>query len=151
MMGECCCSNPRIQVIMPSTQESGDAVKVNFLRRELLDYGYIDPADLTLFSIVHAVDDALGHIDHFYRRYHSLRYVGDRLVVRLLEPLDDMRIDQLQQEFSDLLLPQGCISRSGPLPEEANETQLQALPRLIIDFNRRDFARLRHLIDAINA
>ena len=125
--------------------------KVDFLRRELLDYGYIDPSDLTLFTIVHAVDDAVAHIDHFYRRFHSLRYVGDRLVVRLRERLDDSRIDRLQQEFSDLLLPQGRISRSGALPEEANETQLQDLPRLVIDFNRRDFARLRQLIDAINA
>jgi uncharacterized protein (TIGR00730 family) len=125
--------------------------KVDFLRRELLDCGYIDPADLTLFTIVHAVEDAVEHIDHFYRRYHSLRYVGERLVVRLQEPLDDGRIDQLQQAFSDLLLPDGRISRSGPLPEEANEAPLQDLPRLVIDFNRRDFARLRQLIDAINA
>jgi hypothetical protein len=104
-----------------------------------------------LFTIVHAVEDAVEHIDHFYRRYHSLRYVGERLVVRLQEPLDDGRIDQLQQAFSDLLLPDGRISRSGPLPEEANEAPLQDLPRLVIDFNRRDFARLRQLIDAINA
>jgi uncharacterized protein (TIGR00730 family) len=127
------------------------ASKVEFLRRELLDYGYIDPADLTLFTIVHAVDDAVNHIDHFYRRYHSLRYVGERLVVRLNEPLDDERINRLREEFSALLVPNGQIVHSGPLPEEANERQLQDLPRLVIDFNRRDFARLRHLIDAINA
>lgn len=124
--------------------------KVEFVRRELLDCGYIDPADLDLFTIVHSADAAIGHIDHFYRRYHSMRYVGDRLVIRLHEPLAEERVARLQEDFSDLLLPRGHIILTGALPEEANEPRLQNLFRLVIDFNRRDFGRLRRLIDAIN-
>ena len=75
--------------------------KVEFLRRELLDYGYIDPADLDLFTIVHEVEAAIDHIHHFYRRYHSMRYVGERLIVQLQGPLDDERVVQLQEDFSD--------------------------------------------------
>lgn len=125
--------------------------KVEFLRRELLDYGYINAADLDLFRIVKSAQDAIEHVDHFYRRYHSMRYVGERLVVRLREALTAERIARLQEDFSDILLPQGRINSSGALPEELNETHLRDLPRLIVDFNRRDFGRLRHLIDAINA
>ena len=40
--------------------------------------------------------------------------------------------------------------RSGPLPKECDEPELAHLPRLVVDFNKRDFARLRQLIDAIN-
>jgi uncharacterized protein (TIGR00730 family) len=125
--------------------------KVEFLRRELLDCGYIDPADLDLFTIVNAAEDVIALIDRFYCRYHSMRFVGERLVIRLKEALPDERVARLQEDFSDLLQPQGCITLAGALPEEANETQLQDLPRLIIDFNRRDCGRLCHLIDAINA
>jgi uncharacterized protein (TIGR00730 family) len=125
--------------------------KIEFLRRELLHYGYIDPADLDLFRIVKSAKAAIEEIDLFYRRYHSLRYVGERLVIRLQEALPAERVAWLQSEYSDLLLPQGRITTAVALPEEANETHLRDLPRLVVDFNRRDFGRLRHLIDAINA
>jgi uncharacterized protein (TIGR00730 family) len=125
--------------------------KLEFMRRELLDCGYIDPADLDLLAIVHRVEDATACINRFYRRYHSMRFVGERLVIRMLEPLADEDVARLQEDFSDILLPQGRITSTAALPEEANEVQLQDLPRLLVDFNRRNFSRLRHLIDAINA
>jgi hypothetical protein len=36
------------------------------------------------------------------------------------------------------------------LPAEQEEPELAHLPRLVIDFNRKDFGRLRNLVDAIN-
>ena len=39
---------------------------------------------------------------------------------------------------------------SGPLPEERDESDLAALPRLVFHFDRRSFGRLRQLIDCIN-
>jgi uncharacterized protein (TIGR00730 family) len=125
--------------------------KIDFLQRELLDYGYIDPADLDLFTITHSVEAAIDSIQQFYHRYHSMRFVGERLVIRLNSPLAGDRVARLQDEFSDILTPDGHILPVDALPEEAQETDLQDLQRLQIDFNRRDFGRLRHLIDAINA
>jgi hypothetical protein len=49
-----------------------------------------------------------------------------------------------------MLDPEGSIYLSGPLSTEEDEPELAALPRLIIDFNRKDFGRLRSLIDFIN-
>ena len=40
---------------------------------------------------------------------------------------------------------------SGALPKECDEPELAHLPRLVVDFDKRDFARLRQLIDAINS
>jgi hypothetical protein len=34
--------------------------------------------------------------------------------------------------------------------KESDEPELAQLPRLVVDFNKKDFARLRQLIDAIN-
>jgi len=36
------------------------------------------------------------------------------------------------------------------LPEEVEEPTLADFPRLTLTFNRRDFGRLRQLIDALN-
>ena len=87
----------------------------------------------------------------FYARYHSLRYVGEKLVIRLLAPLDEQNRDELKRNFSDILIPGGDLLLGGPLPAEEDEAELAHLPRLVLDFNRKDFARLRNLIDSLNA
>ena len=125
--------------------------KIDFLRRELLEFGYIDAADLDLFTIAGSVEEAIECIRHYYHRYHSMRFIGERLVIRLNSRLTDTQLERLQDEFADILVPDGRIVLSGAQTEEANETHLHELPRLLIDFNRRDFGRLRLLIDAINA
>jgi hypothetical protein len=40
---------------------------------------------------------------------------------------------------------------SGALPEEEDEPEILHLPRLVLDFRRDDFGRLRQLIDAVNS
>jgi uncharacterized protein (TIGR00730 family) len=124
--------------------------KVDFMKKELLSFGYIDPADLELFETVYSTREAIEKINRFYSRYHSLRFVGDRLVIRLNDPLDPQLILQLEQEFVDLLVPGGRITPSAALPEELDEPELAVMPRLVIDFNKRDFGRLRRLIDRVN-
>jgi hypothetical protein len=59
-------------------------------------------------------------------------------------------VQELIGRFQDILLQGGCMKISGPLPAESDDPELADLPRLVIDFNRRDFGRLRSLIGAIN-
>ncbi len=92
----------------------------------------------------------MGTILRFYRRYHSLRYVQGRLVIRLTSALGPDEIRSLTKRFADVLLPGGEIASTGPLDEELDDDDETHLPRLVVDFNRRDFGRLRNLIDAIN-
>ena len=47
-------------------------------------------------------------------------------------------------------MPGGSITASEALEAEMDDADLIHLPRLVIDFNRRYFGRLRNLIDAIN-
>jgi len=124
---------------------------IEFVKETLLARGYISQSDLTLFERVDSVDDALQRINHFYSRYHSLRYIDDRLVIRLTSGIDQGKIEELRVLFSDILRPQGQMYSSGPLPEEMDEPEIGHLPRLIVDFTRDDFGRLRELIDAINS
>ena len=78
-----------------------------------------------------------------------MRYVHETLVLRLNERLSDCRLDELNTNFADILLS-GCITQGDPLPEEKDEPTLAHLPRLIFHFNRRNFGRLRQLIDCVN-
>jgi uncharacterized protein (TIGR00730 family) len=123
---------------------------IHFLEEELLSRGYVDAADLELFERVDTVESAIAKISRFYSRYHSLRYVGDVLVIRMSSPLEQHRVDELRTLFSDILRPGGTIKISGPLPEESDEKETHHLPRLVVDFARKSFGRLTGLIDAIN-
>lgn len=124
---------------------------IEFITETLLAQGYVSKSGLTLFERVDSVDDALQRINHFYSRYHSLRYIDDRLVIRLTSSIDQGKMEELRIRFLDILRSQGEIYLSGPLPEEIDEPEIGHLPRLILDFKREDFGRLRELIDAINS
>ncbi len=142
--------NPMPLVLAETPGSSYWTHVIRFLEEELLSHNYICPSDFSLFERVDSVEAAVGKIRHFYRRYHSLRYVRGQLVIRLASPLDDGAVAALEERFRDLLLPGGRIAPSGALDEEREDADEVALPRLAIDFNRRDFGRLRSLIDAIN-
>ncbi len=123
---------------------------VDFISSALLEEGYIDETDMAFINIFDSPDHAVTHINHFYKRYHSLRYVNKRLVIRLKTPLVQNHFDQLNQDFSNILVPGGAMLLSESLPEETDEPEFAYLPRLVIDFDQNNFARLRMLIDAIN-
>ncbi len=123
---------------------------IRFFEEELLRDGYISATDFHLFERVNSVEQALDRIHRFYRRYHSLRYVDGQLVIRLHEALPEEAVRELNARFRDILTPGGAIRASGALPAEEDEPEIRDLPRLVVDFDRRDFGRLRCLIDAIN-
>jgi hypothetical protein len=123
---------------------------LRFMREELLSEQYIDERDFDLFECVNSVEDAVRHIKDFYSRYHSMRYVDRKLVIRLLSPVPDSCVQELNEQFSDMILPNGRIYLSDPLPQESDDSEIAHLPRLVMDFNLQDFGRLRNLIDEIN-
>ena len=124
---------------------------LTFLKEELLSEGYVSEDDFKLFDYVHSVDEAVERITHFYSRYHSMRYVYKKLVVRLTSAVSEECVLGLNKKFNDILVPGGMIRLSGPLPEEDDEPETGHLPRLVMDFNLQDFGRLRTLIEEINS
>jgi uncharacterized protein (TIGR00730 family) len=119
------------------------------LRDNLLRTGLISPDDLYLYTITDRVDVACEAIAGFYRVFHSSRYVGEQLVLRLNSELSDADVDYLNQNFGDLLV-QGKIVKSGMLPQEFGDETTTQLPRLVMHFNQRDLGRLYQMIRTIN-
>jgi len=115
---------------------------------ELLRTNMISPEDMNLFRVTDDVETAVQEIMHFYSRYHSMRYVGDTLVLRLNSPVTEKVLEQLNEEFGDLLASGRIEQSDSPLAEENGE--LPDKVRLLLRFNKRSPGRLRLLINAVN-
>ncbi len=120
-----------------------------FVQEEMLSANLISPEDLGLFRIVDSADAAVAEIEQFYRTYHSSRFVKGRLVLRLLRPLTPAQVEDLNARFPHLC-HEGKIEQRSALPEEADEPELLALPRLVVPYHRRSAGGLRQLIDVVN-
>ena len=120
-----------------------------YVKGALLARGLISSQDISLYRVTDRLDEAVAEVTDFYRNYHSSRYVGDQLVIRLRHAPDGEALDRLNREFEGILT-KGTITVSPPLPEETGEQALADLPRLVLLFNRHDVGRLRQLIDALN-
>ncbi len=115
-----------------------------YIRNRLLDQGLISRDDTSLYHLTDSIDDALESIESFYRMYHSSRYVSDQLVIRLKAELCPGGIDQLNEEFSDILV-RGQIRETSALDAEHGDGTA-SLPRLTMHFNQRSLGRLHQMI-----
>ncbi|MDY6937514.1 MAG: LOG family protein [Cyanobacteriota bacterium] len=119
-----------------------------YIHRQLLDRGLISADDSSLYTITDDLDVACEAIRSFYRVYHSSRYVGEQLAIRLKCELSDRDVEYLNTHFSDILV-KGCIEKSQVFPQELPD-ETSDLPRLALYFNQRDLGRLYQMIAAIN-
>jgi uncharacterized protein (TIGR00730 family) len=121
-----------------------------YLHEHLLRDGVISKDDFKLIKFTDNLEEAQKEILNFYYNFHSYRYVGNDLVIRLQREVPPGAIKRLEDDFADILTERNSIHMSAPLPEESNEPELAKLPRLCLKFNRRTHGRLRELIDRLN-
>lgn len=120
-----------------------------FVEKEMLQTGMISAEDLALYKITDSVAEAVKEIEQFYKVYHSMRFVGKELVIRMNKPLSKKKIDSLNHQFRDLLIS-GEFRETSALSDEQDEVDLLSKPRLVFHFVRSHFGLLRQLIDEIN-
>jgi uncharacterized protein (TIGR00730 family) len=123
---------------------------MKFVRDDMFKLGYLSREDFSLFKLCHSVSEAVNEIVKFYKNYHSIRWVGQELVLRICRPLSDKALSNINEEFADIVRA-GKIVQGSALPQEQNEPEIAHLPRLSLRPHRRDFGRFRELINAINA
>jgi hypothetical protein len=118
-----------------------------YVQQEMVECGFIAPEDVHLYRVTDTVEDAVREILDFYRVFHSHRFVGDQLVLRLRRLALPDTLARLNNQFQDIL--SGPVRPvAGPLPAE--EGEWPDLPRLVLPFDRMSYGRLRQLIDVIN-
>jgi len=123
-----------------------------YIKAELLHNGMINEQDMNLFKLTDDVDEAVEEIVGFYRRYHSMRYVGPLLALRLSSPLTPEALERLNDTYAARLLAEGRIEqRSSPLEGEGEDAEFPELPRLVFAYNRTNAGILRLLVNDINA
>ena len=121
----------------------------DFVTVELLDGGYLSEHDLCFVRVTDDVDEAVDELVGFFSNYHSMRFVGGRLVLRMHTAPSDAELDAVNADFADILA-RGRIEPTEPSPAEVADGDELGLPRLLVPFDRRSYARLRELIDRIN-
>lgn len=125
------------------------APTVKFLNQVLGGKGFISREDSSLYKVCHDINEGLDHIEHFYSNYHSMRLVGDNLVIRLKKGLSEKALAECNKEFTVLTGGKKMVL-GGELPEEHNEPELKHLVRLIFPYDRTNYGRLRQLVDFLN-
>src|SRR5438552_9412134 len=123
---------------------------IKFLTGQLLNLGFISPEDFSFFKIMDNAREAVAEILQFYKIFHSVRWVGKRLVIRISYRLSKNAIVDLNKKFADIV-ETGEIVQDVALRQEKNEPEIWDLPRLIFTPDRNRFERLRQLIDALNS
>lgn len=121
-----------------------------FIDDECVGLGVISPDDLDRVLITDSVDEAVAEIQGFWRNYHSLRWVGKRLVLRLRAEPTDAEVATLNDEFADLVT-EGRIERTDPLAAEISGKDRLELPRLVLVLDQFRVGALHRLIRAANA
>jgi uncharacterized protein (TIGR00730 family) len=117
---------------------------------QLVQRGFVSADDTALYLVTDSPTVACGEITGFYRVFDSIRFVGDRLVLRLKTPPTDAELADLNERFADVC-ESGRIERSKATRAEITDDDRVDMPRLALRFNPRRQGRLRQLIDALNA
>jgi len=119
------------------------------IREHLLRDKLISPDDLNLYQITDSTDEAVKIVARFYRNFHSTRFVKDLFIIRMKHAPSASAIEALNEDFADIVM-EGKINTIKPTPEEVEDNDRLELARIAFNFNRRDYGRLRQLIDVLN-
>jgi hypothetical protein len=104
---------------------------------------------LSLYRITESTDEAVKIITRFYRNFHSTRFVKDLFIIRLKNAPTESALAAMNEDFADIVV-EGKIQTIKPTPEEVEHNEHLELKRIAFNFNRRDYGRLRQLVDVLN-
>jgi uncharacterized protein (TIGR00730 family) len=121
-----------------------------YIRKHLTANQLISPQDHRLYIMTDSLDVACEAISGFYQVYHSSRYVGGQLVIRLNQRLSATVLDQLNHTFSDILLTGQIEQVASPISTVSSPETADHLAQLSLHFNQRDHGRLYQMIAMIN-
>jgi hypothetical protein len=144
--------NPPVPLVLIDDDDGGYWEPwLDFMKDVLLKRGLIAGEDFSLFTITRDPFEAAQIIHDFYRVYHSSRWVGATFVIRLNKQLSAENLATLEDEFSEIIEPGSHLELTSALPEEQDQPNLIDLPRLVFQFNRRNYGLLKAFLRRLNS
>jgi uncharacterized protein (TIGR00730 family) len=120
------------------------------VREHLLRAQLISPDDLHLYTLADSAAQAVRIITRFYRNFHSSRFVRDQLVIRLKHTPSAAAIEALNADFGDIIIGEKFRAIEATAEEREDNDHLD-MARIAFGFDRRQYGRLRQLIDVLNS
>ena len=143
--------NPPVPLVLIDDDDGGYWEPwFKFMKEVMLQRGLISGEDFSLFTITRDPLEAAQIIHDFYRIYHSSRWVGSTYVIRLNKPLSQENLAVLEEEFNQIIQPGTRLEITNALPEEHDQPDLLDLPRLVFQFNRRNYGILKAFLRRLN-
>ena len=121
----------------------------DFVRTQLIERGLVSPGDTGLYQITDSSEEACSIIEGFYANYHSLRFVGDRMVLRVEQGPTDEQLAGLNERFAHLCAT-GSIERAEPSRVERSDDDRIDLDRVALDFTKHGYGDVIAMIAEIN-
>lgn len=122
----------------------------DLVRDQLIARGLVSPGDTGLYTITDSCAEACSVIEGFYANYRSLRFVGDRLILRIAQGPGDEQLAHLNERFGHLCAT-GMIERAEPTRVERRDEDCLDLDRLALDFTKHGYGDVIAMIGEINS
>lgn len=142
--------NPPIPVVLLDAPDDDywGPFQHSWLRR-LTNDRLISADDHNLMLHTDSIEAAVDHISDFYVNYHSFRYVGDSILLRMLSPLSEASLAKMNAEFSDVLRD-GVIEQVYDWPKSDDDVY-RHLPRLKLQLDHNRITVLPQIIRRMNS
>ena len=122
---------------------------LEFVQAELVGNGLVSPGDLDLFLVTDDVDEACEEIVGFYRNYHSIRWAGDTLIIRMQTGPTDEQLVALNETHGELLVD-GEIERSPATAGERSSDDHVELDRVVMTYDKWRQSSIHRIIRDVN-
>lgn len=120
-----------------------------FVIEQVASVGLITPGDDAFWLRTDSVPEATAEILGFYANYHSLRFVGKNLVLRMKKLPTPDQLAAFNDAFGDMLV-EGEIHPVEPSSGEKSDHDALDMARLAMRFNLMSYHRLREFINELN-
>ena len=120
-----------------------------FIESQMASRGLISGDDRALYFTTNDAVAAANEVTAFYSNYQSLRFIGNKLVIRMRRGPNDDELGSLNARFAHVV-KQGLIERAAAHPAEIRDNDNLDLERIVLAFDKRSFGELRLMIDEIN-
>jgi uncharacterized protein (TIGR00730 family) len=122
---------------------------LEFVQSELVRNGLVSPGDLDLFLITDDVDSACDEIVGFYRNYHSIRWAGEMLIIRMRQGPSADQLARLNDTHAGLLVG-GSIEQIEATPAERSNDDHVDLARVAMRFDKWQQSAIHRVIRDVN-